>query len=148
MVDREGMDLRFRWDEVRIDSRMDVESTAVTETPADEARAIAGSYQVEVPPEMQAQGAPPAMTFEIVYEDDVLRGAMPMGPGEMARFELFPRASWVYSPGWMMDGEVIERELEIFMEFTEEDGDVQGLEMRGVVDDRIDRVRMRATKVR
>jgi len=148
MVDREGMDLRFRWDQVEIDFRIDVESTAVTETPVDEARAIAGSYEVEVPPERQAEGAPPTMTFEIAYEDGVLRGALPMGPGEMARFELLPRASWIYSPGWMMDGEVFEQELEIFMEFDEEEGTVQGLEMRGVVDDRIDRVMMRATKVR
>ena len=148
MVDREGMDLRFRWDDVQIDFRIEVESTAVTETPADEARAIAGSYQVQVPPEMQAQGAPPAMTFEIAYEDGVLRGGLPMGPGELARFELLPRASWIYSPGWMMNGEVFEQELEIFMEFIEEHGTVQGLEMRGVVDDRIDRVMMRATKVR
>jgi hypothetical protein len=149
MVDREGMDLRFRWDEVQIDFRIDVESTAVTETPPEEARAIAGSYEVEVPPEMQAEGAPPTMSFEIAYEDGVLRGGLPMGPpGEMARFELLPRASWIYSPGWMMDGEVFEQELEIFMEFDEEEGTVQGLEMRGVVDDRIDRVMMRATKVR
>jgi hypothetical protein len=48
----------------------------------------------------------------------------------------------------MMDGEVFEQELEIFIEFIEEDGTVQGLEMRDVVDDRIDRVMMRATKVR
>jgi hypothetical protein len=90
MVDREGMDLRFRWDVAQIDFRIEVEATAVTETPADEAGAIAGSYEVQVPTEMQAQGAPPAMTFEIAYEEGVLRGALPMGPEELARFELLP----------------------------------------------------------
>lgn len=148
MVDPGGMDLRFRWDEVRIDLRVDVQATAVAETPAHEARAIAGTYEVVVPEEMRGRGAPPTMTFEIVQEDGVLRGGLPMAPGEMAPFELLPRAAWVYSPGWMMDGEVFEQELEIFLEFAERDGVVTGVEMRGVVDDRIDRVMMTATRVR
>ena len=54
----------------------------------------------------------------------------------------------IYIPGWMMDGEVFEMELEIFFEFTVEDGIVTGFDMRGVVDDRIDRLMSTAERVR
>jgi len=151
-VDGKGMDLRFRWDEVRIDFRIDVEPTPVPPTPEHEARAIAGTYQLVLSEAQRARAEAAGMSgppsFELHYEDGLLIGEIPMGPGVMAPFELFPRASWVYSPGWIMNGQVVERELEMLFEFVVSDGQVTGFEVRGVVDDRIDRVMMSAERVR
>jgi hypothetical protein len=151
-VDPEGMALRFRWDEVRIDLRIDVESTVVADAPAEEAAAIAGSYEMSMagpPPEgVDPAMMPPSIPVTITYEDGRLIGSTFMGPGDPVEFELFPRAEWIYIPGWMMDGEVFEMELEIFFEFAVEDGVVTGFDMRGVVDDRIDRLMSTAERVR
>lgn len=47
-----------------------------------------------------------------------------------------------------MNDEVFEVEIEMFFEFTVEDGEVQGFDVRGVVEDRIDRLMMSAERIR
>jgi hypothetical protein len=147
-----GMDLRFQWDETRVDFRIDVESTVVATVPPEQARMIEGEYQVRFPgppPAGAPPGAvPPVLDATIWYDGERLLGAMGMPGEESDEFELLPAADFVFNPGWMMDGEVFETELEMFFEFAVEDGVVRGFDVRGVVEGRIDRLMMTGERAR
>jgi len=147
-----GMDLRFRWDETSIDFHIDVEPTAVASVPAEEARMIEGEYTVRFPgpppPGAPPEAMPPVLEVSIWYEGGRLLGTMGMQGEELDEFEILRAADFVFNPGWMMDGEVFETELEMFFEFALENGVVSGFDVRGVVDDRIDRLMMTGERTR
>lgn len=153
-VHRDGMDLRFRWDDVRVDFRVEVPPTHVASTPPEQAEAIAGSYRLvfapmpDMPDMPEGAGPPPNITSDFRFENGRLIGTMPAPGGPPEEFEMLFRADWIYNPGWMMDGEVFETELEMFFEFLIVDGVVSGFEVRGVVDDRIDRLMWSGERVR
>ena len=65
-----------------------------------------------------------------------------MGPP--TGFTLIPVASQVFNPGWMMNGEVFEVEVDMYFEFSLEDGTATGFEVRGLED----RLMMRAQRIR
>ena len=147
-----GMALRFRWDETRVDFRIEVESTIVAIVPPEQARMIEGEYRVRFPgpppPGAPPRAVPPVLDARIWYEGERLLGAMGMPGEESDEFELLPAADFVFNPGWMMDGEVFETELEMFFEFAVEDGAVRRFDVRGVVEGRIDRLMMTGERAR
>ena len=152
-VDPGGMELRFRWDDTRIDLRVDVEPTFVAEVTPEEAGLIEGRYAMTMagppPPGAPADAVPPRMEVDLRYDGSRLLGSMEGAPGGLpTEFALLPVAELVFNPGWMMDGEVFEVEVEMFFEFSMEDGAVQGFDVRGVVADQIDRLMMSAERIR
>jgi hypothetical protein len=151
-VDPEGMGLRFRWDDTRVDLRIDIEPTFVAEVDPDEAALIEGRYGMTMagppPPGVPADAVPPQMAVDIRYDEERLVGRMDGPDGLPTEFALIPVAELVYNPGWMMNGEIFEVEVEMFFEFTAEGGAIQGFDVRGVVEDQIDRLMMSAQRIR
>lgn len=71
----------------------------------------------------------------------------PEPTGDQIRLEVEPEATdftgaLTFNPAWYMDGEMFETEVDMFFEFTLEDGIATGFDVRGLED----RLMMRARR--
>jgi len=138
-VDPSGMALRFRWGTASIPLRIEVEPTAVTTISAEAAAPLVGQYQMSFagppPPDAPPGAEPPIMSVEVRYEGDQLVGGLTEGPpGLPSEFVLLPVAENVFNPGWVMDGEIFEVEVDMYFEFDVQDGQATGYDVRGLED--------------
>lgn len=144
LVEPGGTDLRFRWADTRIDLRVDVEPSPVPVITAEEGARYAGAYEMRFPPPpgMEEAGpedesGPPVgdLRLELRWTGEALEGALP-GPPQQPElpFRLIPVTEHVFHPAWLQDGEVFETEVDMWFEFTTEDGRVTGLDIRGLED--------------
>ncbi len=144
----DGMELRFRWGTVEIPLAVDVPPSRVLTLTEAEAAPYLGRFQVSPagpPPPGVPEGAEiPSMGWEIEYDDqDRLHGRILDGPPMFAReFLLIPVAEHVFNPAWMQDGEILETEVDMYVEFVVEDGRAARLEVLGLED----RVMMRGER--
>lgn len=148
-VDPSGMALRFRWATTSIPFRIDVPPTVVLTVDEASASPLVGQYAMEMmgpPPEGVPPGMEmPPMRFEVTFTGErlegVIHGGPPMLPNEMV---LMPVADNVFNPAWMMDGEIFETEVDMFIEFDVVDGRAASFDVRGLED----RLMMRGTRNR
>lgn len=135
----DGMDLRFRWAETSVVFTIEVEPTASIVVAAEEAERVVGTYEFAFagpPPPGAPEGAePPAMGLELEYDGEhligVISGAPPGLPSEVT---FVPVAEYVYNPAWMMNGRIMETEVDMYFEFTVEDDQAVGFDVRGLED--------------
>lgn len=136
----DGMELRFRWDDVEIPLSVDVPPSRVATLAEEAAAPYLGAWEVSPagppPPGVPAREIPPSMGWEMEYDDQGrlhvrLTDGPPMFPRE---FVLLPVAEHVFNPAWMQGGEVFETEVDMYVEFVVEEGRATGLEVLGLND--------------
>lgn len=147
LVGPSGTDLRFRWGTTAIPLRIDVQPSPIPTLRAEEAAPYEGTYRMTPqgpPPPGVPEGAePPTMNVEITYGDGRLEGHIAQGPEALPRrFALIPVAEGVFNPAWYMEGEIFEIEVDMYFEFTVEEGTATGFDVRGLED----RLMMRARR--
>ncbi len=139
-VDPTGMDMEFRWGTTRVTFRIDVPIPPRDFVTPAQAERLVGSYTMrfEGPPPAGAPpgAASPRMEVAVEYRRDgrlmgMLKGGPPALPGE---FELIPVTDFVFNPGWLMNGQVYETEVDMYFEFLLDGGRATGFEVRGLED--------------
>jgi hypothetical protein len=149
MVDPKGMSLEFQWGTTSLPLRIDVPTPPEKTVTAAEAATLVGEYKMSFegpPPQGVSRGAtPPQIDVHVSFDNGRLVGVMKDSPvGAPTQFALIPVASLVFNPGWMMDGDVFEVEVDMYFEFLLEDREATGFEVRGLAD----RLMMRAQRTR
>jgi len=149
MVDPQGMSLEFRWGNTSIPLRIDVQTPPERTVTEAEAAELVGVYQMSFegppPPDAPPGAAPPQIEVVVTFEEGRLMGVMggsPMGPP--TEFTLVPVATQIFNPGWIMNGEVFEIEVDMYFEFLVEDGTATGFEVLGLED----RLMMKGERIR
>lgn len=138
-VRADGMDLRFRWAETAVRFSIDVEPTFSAVVDPEEAHRLVGTYDFTFagpPPPGAPEGAgPPMMGLEVNYDGERLVGSISGAPpGLPQEFTFIPVADYVFNPAWMMDGEIMETEVDMYFEFTLEGDEAVSFDVRGLED--------------
>ena len=76
------------------------------------------------------------MQVEVRYEGDQLVGDIAGAPpGMPAEFMFIPVADFVFNPAWMMNGQIMETEVDMYFEFSVKGGEpAAGFDVRGLED--------------
>ncbi len=141
MVSPTGMDLRFTWGTASLPFPIAVQPSSVLTVEADQAALLVGQYEMtfqgpppaEAPPGMEM---PPPMEVNLRYEGDQLVGDIKGAPpGMPSEFLFVPVADFVFNPAWMMNGRIMETEVDMYFEFNVSDGEpAAGFDVRGLED--------------
>lgn len=136
-VRSDGTDLTFAWGSISVVMRVDVQATQRLTMEADAAAPFVGVYDVawkgppmdEIP---DAERIGVNSRIALTFAEDRLTGVwtnffVNQGPSEVM---MLPVAGPVFHPGWMQNGELVETDPGIFVEFTVEDGIATGFQMR------------------
>lgn len=116
-----GAELQLRWAETLVSVDVTVEFDIETRVDAVTGRAFEGTWAVTM--DVADTTTPEPSTMQVRYNEDTqqLLGELQDGPGgDDWEFVLVPRAEGIFLLGMLMDGELVEVNLDYFLEFTVE----------------------------
>ncbi len=148
-VSTRGATLTMHWGNTRALLHFEIEPSAHRTVTGEEAAPYLGSYAVEFEPEAWAapEGAPQVAVpadrsaeMEVFHEDGYLMLRWgPTPPWLQPEQMLVPRAKHVFVLGFLLDGQLMEEDGVLFVEFQIEDGQITGFDFRAFEDEIIAR---------